>query len=217
MSKQSKEDKGLVSVAELSSPARFGFSKPVLDTESYTSYKAFRVKYPHVAEDGTFQITFTAQLGGKVKSITRPCTQEVWRRVYGRQDDSNPNRLPVGGFSRQADRHYWIYENKETGVIEAITVIPGHYYVSAKESPTNLQTRKDLELIFHGEGSFEVGYDSNPIEGTMLPRVPGDLKAFEMERLVKEMAKTPTVEPGMQITPAFRVESVSGNRVVVTR
>lgn len=192
-----------------------GFRKA--DLSKHIKYRAFRVRYPVAEEDGTYRFSFNSISGSGNKSITRPCTREVYSRVYGRHPQNDINFIPVGGLSMQADRSYYIYENRETGIVEAITVGPMNYYNTRSNAPEVLQERTTLELVYHGEGSFEVMFNKNSSAGTMIPQMPGDLKLGEFEQIVNASAAAPQIVPGQQLTKQFRVQSVAGNRVTLSR
>lgn len=210
------EEGGLQDLKQLESN-QVGFKKPLLGPDKYQAIKCSRIRYPKVEDDGTCYITISQIANGQHKAVQKKCTQEVFKRAYGNTMGSDPNLLPSGGYTRQAERLYWVYVDKDTDTIQSVTVVPSTYYRASKDSPVDIADRRTLEMVYYTDGGFEVVFDSNSGNGTILPRMPGDLKSFEMERVIANSAKTENIVPGLQLTPQFRVESVAGNRVTLTR
>lgn len=192
--------------------------KPVLS--GHKKYKASRVRYAVVKEDGTFAFCFTASKPGSEsgKNYTRQCTKHVYERVYGRHPGSDIERTPVGGYSGMTGRTFYVYENKETGIVEAVSVGPGYFYNSKQAAPVVLKDQRSIDTIFYPEsGSFEIQYIRGPENDWQLPSIPGDMKALEYERLVTKVDDAKALYPGQQITGDFVVTTVAGNRVSFSR
>lgn len=192
--------------------------KPVLS--KHKKYRASRVRHAQAHEDGTFSFSFVhVQVGNMAgKSLTRKCTKQVYEKVYGRHAGNDPTTAPSGGYAQTAGRLFFIYENPDTGIVEAITVGPGMFYSSRANAPEMLQDQSLLETTFYpATGGFEVVYRRGVKGEWQLPVMPGDMREAEFIQLVSNLDKEYQIYPGQQITPEFTVSSVAGNRVTFSR
>lgn len=199
-------------------PIPGALSKPVL--AGHKRYKATRVRYAQVHDDGTYSFSFISNRPGSMsgKNYHRKCTRSVYEKVFGRIPGNDITATPTGGLSQTTGRAFYVYENPETGVVEAITTGPGYFYNSKQNAPETLKDVTELQTIFYPDtGGFEVVYLRGPRSEWQLPSMPGDMKMVEFDRLVNNLDKESQVYPGQHITPEFVVTQVAGNRVTFSR
>ncbi len=199
-------------------PTPGALGKPTLN--KHLKYKASRVRYAVIKDNGNFAFSFTSTKPGSEsgKNYTRQCTKAVYDKVYGRHPGGDMDRTPAGGYSGMTDRVFYVYENPDTRIVEAVSVGPGHFYNSKQNAPVILKDRRTVDVIFYPDtGGFEVVYIRGPENEWQLPSMPGDMKAQEFDRLIQKVDAAHELFPGQQITPDFMVLVVAGNRVSFSR
>lgn len=143
------------------------------------------------------------------KQITQKCSLNVWKRCEGRNAEGRPR----DGLADKLNAQFimWIdkSQNREAadeslrGLVVDIDVIPENFYKLKAVMPENVKEQDTID--------FKVG----PTGYIEIEMVPAGVTQAMIEKLISELNKLSTLNPGDNIPGGYEVSAVSGNRVSV--
>lgn len=194
------------------------YALPNKNLSNYKVLRSTRVRHPSVKEqdDGELVYSFNyivVKNGMSSNSVQANCTKEVFQKVFGRvkAEDS----APIGGYANSTGMQFLIFENKQTGLVEAIGAFPVILQSSRNgKTPSELEHVRHLELNIFPTGGFEVHSDHYPDQGKTVFRVPFKTSRQDLDKIISEVIKSDGFNPGDTLGPAT-VSSIVGNKLLL--
>jgi hypothetical protein len=197
--------------------AEISYALPNKNLNNYKVLRSTRVRHPSVKEvDGDIEYSFNyivVKNGMSSTSVQAPCTKEVFQKVFGRV--KTEDSAPIGGFANSTGMQYFIFENKQTKVVEAIVAFPVILQSSRNgKTPSEMEHIRNIEIIIFPSCGFDVDSEHFPDQGKTIFKVPFKTSRQDLEKIISAVMGSDGFNLGDSVGPAT-VTSIVGTRLVL--
>jgi hypothetical protein len=173
---------------------------------------------PTGGENHKYKCVYVTDQG---KQITQRCTHEVWKRCEGRNLEGRAR----DGLCDKLHCQFLLWidgeqfknspPNMDPGLITSIDILPENYYMPKQVMPELIADRSTIGLnVDQIDGHIEIVALSTK-DNNNTRAIPAGVTKSMLERLIKEINKVPTLEPGDTLPGGFEVTGVNGKIVEI--
>lgn len=197
--------------------AEISYALPNKNLNNYKVLRSTRVRHPSVKEvDGDIEYSFNyivVKNGMSSTSVQAQCTKEVFQKVFGRV--KTEDSAPIGGYANSTGMQYFIFENKQTKLVEAIVAFPVILQSSRNgKTPSEMEHIRNIEINIFPSGGFEVASEHYPDQGKTIFKVPFKTSRQDLEKIISSVMGSDGFNLGDSVGPAT-VTSIVGTRLVL--